>query len=151
MRFDTRQTLRCCCEVHSLQKTKYIVKKARASCGGRCMFSLSLPKRNKVAARRTETCVLPTERPRAAADTLSSLPPAHRVLRAAAGSPRSGLLPALLPPRSLSRFLAAWHRLAGPPMETSRTLPIGCQCPSLDQIAGSQSRAAAGGERERQQ
>lgn len=44
-------------------------------------------------------------------------------------------------PRSLFCLLAAWHRLPGPPMETSRTpLPIGCQCLSLDQIAGSQIR-----------
>lgn len=55
-------------------------------------------------------------------------------------------------PRSLCCFLAAWHRLPGPPMETSRTpFPIGCQCLSLDQIAGSQSRTAAGGKRGRSQ
>lgn len=55
-------------------------------------------------------------------------------------------------PRLLCCFLAAWHRLPGPPMETSRTpFPIGCQCLSLDQIAGSQSRTAAGGKRGRSQ
>lgn len=66
----------------------------------------------------------------------------------ARGVPRSGCRTSTVPaaacasPRSLCCFLAAWHRLPGPPMETSHTpLPIGCQCLSPDQIAASQSRA----------
>lgn len=70
-----------------------------------------------------------------------------RVQRGQRGGCKSSTVPAAAcaSPRSLCCFLAAWHRLPGPPMETSRTLlPIGCQCLSLDQIAGSQSRTAAG-------
>lgn len=68
---------------------------------------------------------------------------------ATAGS-RQSPAAACASPRSLGCCLPAWHRLPGPPMETSRTpLPIGCQCLSPDPIAGSQFRTAAGGERGR--